>query len=154
MKQASKYVLVFIFGFVCSAAVVLYAAMECSQVWQSELRAKVLYGLQTEGLAAARKSEWANAISSLEAANRVGSTPIEAWKLFFPVYGWSVYSLAPTEENSFRIIHDSVVAYSLDQSGRGSEAERAYEKLKAEYPGKDRQYFETVAKGVISSPAK
>ncbi|GLQ48506.1 hypothetical protein GCM10007862_35570 [Dyella lipolytica] len=151
MAKMLKYVFTFVLGCVFSGIVILFASMRCSQVWQSELRAKVLYDLQKAGFDAAHNSNWTKAIDNLESANQVGSTAIGEWKLSFPIYGWSVYHLAPKEETAFRLTHDCVIAYSLEREGSKAEADAAFSKLQSQYPNRDRQYFEAVAKGVVGS---
>jgi hypothetical protein len=151
MTKLLKYVFTFALGCAFSALVVLYVSMRCSQVWQGELRAKVLYDFQKAGLDAAHKSDWAKAVDNLESANRVGSTTISEWTLSFPIYAWSVYGLAPKEEDAFRLTHDSLIAYSLEQEGSKAEADAAFAKLQSQYPSRNREYFEAVAKSLVGS---
>lgn len=130
----------------------LYASMICSQVWQSEFRAKLVYDFQKAGFEEAHKSDWAKVIDDFGAANRIDSSEVRAWRFDFPTYGWSLFHLAPKKENAFDLVHDSVIAYAFAQEGKKDEADAAYAKLQKQYPAKDRKYFESVAKELVGSP--
>lgn len=153
MTQLVKYFFAFVFGFICSALIVLYTSMMCSQVWQNELRVKLLYDLQRNGFEAAHKSDWSKVVIDFEAANRIDSAEVSSWKYSFPIYGWSIFHLAPKQDSAFELVHDSVIAYALEQEGNKAQADAVFSALQSRYPAKNRQYFEDVAKGVIGSSA-
>ncbi|CAJ8193264.1 Uncharacterised protein [Burkholderia pseudomallei] len=149
MTQRLRYFFTFILGFICSSLMVLYASMMCSRVWQNELRVKLIYELQKNGFEAAHKSDWSKVANDFEVANRIDSAEVGSWKFSFPIYGWSVFHLAPEQDRTFELVHDSVIAYALEHEGKKDEADAVFSMLQSRYPAKSRQYFESVAKGAI-----
>ncbi|WP_155123110.1 MULTISPECIES: hypothetical protein [Burkholderia cepacia complex] len=151
MAQQLRYFSAFILGFVCSTLIVLCASMMCSQVWQNELRVKLLYDIQKDGFEAAHKSDWSKVVNDFEVANLIDSAEVDSWKFPFPIYGWSVFHLAPKRDRAFELIHDSVIAYALEREGKKDEADAVFTMLQSRYPAKSRQYFESVGKGITRS---
>lgn len=152
MKLFFSHMLFLLLGVCFSAVFFLHLSKISSLPWQNDLKVTATYLLQSQGALAAQENDWAHVQFAFEEAEELQSRlqPKE-WGLARPIYAWSTASLVSYANGSFSMVNTSVVAYSLEEQGKASAAESAYQNLIKEYPSRDKAYFRAVAQQSLAA---